>query len=241
MSPLKNSLLTALASAAFTAGCLYAIHHRRAEEAAHLRYANNRMLRLEADQVRQNQSSIARPAAAETAGAARPAQTGTATPNPTHAGGYRNEGETTPISTTAGDYLNEGQATPLATLQTIAWACDRGDNQTVAKLLCFDTAGRAKAAAYMATLPANARAPWNSLDEMAAAVFTAETMEHPFPNAMILDTATPDQISEDRVMLRLPDTPKDRTVYQKTDAGWKFVITGRMVDNYVARAAAPRD
>jgi hypothetical protein len=254
MSSLKNSLLAALASAALTAGCLCAIHNRRAEEAAHLRYDNDRMLRLEADRLRRIQSSATQPATADTVGAALPAPTDTFAPNSSNAGDDRNEDQTASVaalsvrtgtsvsnSAAAGDYRNEGQATPLATLQTFAWACDRGDNEAVANLLCFDPAGRAKAVAYMATLPANSHPQWSTPEEMAAAILTSETMERPFPGTTILDTATVEKINEDRVMLRLPDTRKDRTMYQKTEAGWKYVVTDKMVDDYIARGGRPRD
>jgi hypothetical protein len=222
MSPLKNSLFAALVSAAVTAGCLYAVHHRRAEEAARMRYANNRMLRLEADRI-QSVQAPARNAAAEPSAAAAAVSTDRPASNPAP----------------AGDYRNEGHATPLATLQTFAWACDRGDNETVAKLLCFDPTGRAKALEYMATLPANSHPQWSTPEEMAAAILTSQTMEHPFPNATILDTASVEQIGEDRVILHLPGTARDHTMYQKTDDGWKLVVTDAMVGNYLASVNVP--
>jgi hypothetical protein len=137
-------------------------------------------------------------------------------------------------------YRNEGQATPLSALQTFAWACDRGDTATVTKLLCFEGGGRAKAEAFMATLPEKTRSQWSSPEAMAATLLTADNMHHPFPDAEVLGEATAEPVGDGRVMLRLPGSPKDRTEYQKTEAGWKYVIKEAVVDAYVARASAAR-
>jgi len=133
------------------------------------------------------------------------------------------------------DYRNEGLATPLATLQTFAWACDRGDIEVVQKLLFFDGPARAKAEALLASMPSTARTAWKSPEEMAATLLTSANMNGPFPGAAILEKATVEPIREGRVMLRLPDTPKDRGEYQKTEDGWRYVITEKMVDDYLAR------
>jgi hypothetical protein len=63
-------------------------------------------------------------------------------------------------------------------------------------------------------------------------------MDSPFPSSQILDTASVEQLSADRVILRLPHTPKDRTQYQKVGDVWKYVITEAMVDHYLRQAAA---
>jgi hypothetical protein len=68
---------------------------------------------------------------------------------------------------------------------------------------------------------------------MAAALLTSQIMAQPFPNADILATATIEPISEDRVKLRMPNVPKDGTEYVKTVAGWKYVLTEKVVDNYI--------
>ena len=141
-----------------------------------------------------------------------------------------------PTEKSAEYYRNEGNATPLATLQTFAWACDRGDIETVGRLLHIDAAARPKAEAFMAALPVSARAQWKTVDEMAASLLTRSIMASPFPNADILATATIETVSENRVRLRLPDVPKDGTEYQKTAEGWKYVLTEAVVDAYINQA-----
>jgi hypothetical protein len=229
MSPLKTALIVAVVSSALTAGVVFQLHQRRAREAGRLRWQNNQM-REQANQRRSAEIQISQSPAVAPARepnavpsiAPAPAAAPTSAPNPTAI------------------YHNEGQATPLATLQTFAWACDRGDAETVAKLLYLEPGARAKAEAYGATLPKNARAQWRSVDEMAAAMLTYQAMNLPFPNADVLATATPETISADRVLLHLPDTFRSLTEYLKTDTGWKYVITEKMADEYLKRASQPR-
>ena len=220
MSPLKTSLIVALVSGALTAGALFYFHQGRIREVRHLRYQNDRM-RLEALQRNAARGVAAKPATftADT----RSGRSATAKPAPKPAEYYR----------------NEGNATPLATLQTFAWACDRGDTGAVGRLLYIDATARPKVEAFMASLPEDVRAQWKTVDEMAAAILTESIMARPFPNADILETATPEPVSEDRIKMRLPNVPKDGTEYQKTPEGWKFAITEEMVDDFINKKTSP--
>ena len=220
MSSLKSSLHAALIASLVTVGGLAFVSHRRELEAGGLRYANGQ-LRYQANLRRPSRASAVTPTTQDVA--VETAENGSP---------LRNTG-----AAAAGDYRNEGQATPLAALQTFAWACDRGDTVTVLKMLCFDAAGRTKSEAYMASLPPGARASWNSPEEMAAELLVSANMNLPFPAAPILARASIEPISADRVRLRLSGTMKDRTEYQKTDTGWKYVITEAAVDAYLAHQA----
>jgi hypothetical protein len=224
MSSFKLSLIAALLSAAATAGGFYYFQQSRAREASRLQAQNSRML-AEASQGQQTRMAAAKPVAATSnTSAAIPKSAFVAAASST----------TKP----AEYYRNEGNATPLATLQTFAWACDRGDTETVGRLLHIDAAARPKAEAFRAALPESTRAQWKTVDEMAAAVLTRSIMASPFPNSDILATATPEPISEDRVRLRLPDVPKDGTEYQRTADGWKYVLTETVVDAYINQSRA---
>jgi type II secretory pathway pseudopilin PulG len=221
MSPLKISLIVGLLSAAVTAGGLRYFHQGRVRELQSLQ-AQNERLRFEAYQRVQGQAG-AKPSTTSTTPAVAPA-----VPAPPQA----------PAGKLAEYYRNEGNATPLATLQTFAWAGDRGDIVTVQRLLYIDAAARPKAEAFMASQPENVRAQWKTVDEMAAALLTKNIMAQPFPNAEILETATVEPIGPDRVKLRMPNVPKDGTEYQKTDDGWKYVLTEKVVDDYIRQMGA---
>jgi len=222
MSPLKTSLIAALLSVVLTAGGFWYFDQTRAREAGWLQAQNNRM-RMEASRRHLAQapaSPLAVPAGSIPAGVATSTPVAAEVPAPPPAEYYR----------------NEGNVTPLAALQTFAWACDRGDTEMVGRLLHIDPAARPKAEAFRAALPEKIRAQWKSVDEMAVALLTRSIMARPFPNADILETATIEPLSEDRVRLRLPDVPKDGTEYQKTADGWKYVLTEKVVDDYIRQS-----
>lgn len=220
MSPLKLSLIAALASAALTAGGFHYLHKQKVRAVESLRAQNNRLL---------FQAHQSRPAAPEpttpTAPAEQPApqaKTQAAAPQP------------------AENYRNEGQATPLAALQTFAWACDRGDTETVGRMLHFDPSARAKAEAFLASLPEKTRQKWKSLDDMAATELTFAIMSGPFPNADVLEVVRAEPSSDERTEFRLPGTRRDRTTFQKVGDAWKYVITDAMVDGYIRHASQNR-
>jgi hypothetical protein len=224
MSPLKISVIVAVLSALVTAGGLFKLHQARMLEARHLA-ARNSQMRLEAYQRNQTRIAAANPRAAAAAIAPGGTQTTKAL--------------TSQVKPMADYYRNEGNATPLATLQTFAWACDRGDVETVGRLLHIDPAARPKAEAFIASLPESVRGQWSTVDATIAALLTRQMMAQPFPNAEILETATVEQISADRVKLRMPSVPKDGTEYQQTAEGWKYVLTEKMVDAYIKQSRSP--
>jgi len=231
---LKRSLVAAAVAAALTLATHYAVRASHLKEANRLREANDR-IRFEISQRRQAQvrnKSVPSPV-----------------PAPTHAApgelnGVSSNREATegPLNGTkreqTGDYRREGQDTPVAALQSFAWACDHGDLATMQQLIVFDAAARTKAAAYLASLPANVRAQWSSPEAMAAAMLVADGIDHPYPIAGILAQAKTEALSAERVVLHLPDTGlREHSEYQKMSEGWKYVITEEMVDRYLRRAA----
>lgn len=218
MSPLKSSLLVAVVSAAITAGCLYYLQRHQAREAASLRRQNNAM-RVQINERWHERLTTAAPPE----------------PRAEPEAGARADNSPSPRQSPVENYRNEGRATPLATLQTFAWACDRGDADTVRQLLQLDPGARSKIETFRVTLPGSVQTEWKTVDEMAVAMVTLNVMFSPFPNADILATATPEPIREGRVRLRLPGLPKDNTEYQQGTEGWSYVLTEAMVDHYIRR------
>lgn len=218
MTPLTRSAIAGSASVAITAGVLFGFRLREKTEIRTLRSANDEMM----FQI-----------------AMRPVLTGA--PNPEKLAQPPTEQSVVPPTATLESpstaYRDAGQETPIATLQTVAWACDRGDTTRLAALLHFDPAAREKAEAYLQNLPAETRAQWASPEQMAAAILAATSIHQPFPEAEILDLAAKIELQPDRIVLRLPGTLKDRTEYQQVDGSWKYVITEQMANGYLSRAA----
>lgn len=216
MSPLKTSIIAAVLSAALTGGMFHHLQKKKAREASHLRDENNRM-RYEAYA---NQAARRTPSD-KTKNTLQNFSTAPKTPD----------------AASVENYHNAGQSTAVAALQTFAWACDRGDVETVRHMLHFDPTARTKAETFLASVPEEARRRWQSVDDMAAAELTYAVMQSPFPNADILQAVPFKAISDERTEFRLPGTRRDRSTFQKIGDVWKYVITETMVDAYIQRSA----
>lgn len=136
-------------------------------------------------------------------------------------------------------YLNAGQATPVAALQTMAWACDQGDVETMARLFVIEEKSRAKVDAIYAAMPAARRAEWNSVQAFAAAIIVHDGIEQPYPGNEVLALARIEPGTEGRVTLQLPGAVVSGVVFQQTPEGWKYVVREEVVDDYVAQHLTP--
>jgi len=134
------------------------------------------------------------------------------------------------------EYRNEGNSTPQAALQSFAWACDQGDVAAVMRLIRFDQDARIRALAFMAELPEDTRKRWASPEAMAATLLVDAGMRNPFPHADVLDSASAEKISADRVKLHLAGTHRADSEYQLTSDGWKYTITSERVETYLAQS-----
>lgn len=136
-------------------------------------------------------------------------------------------------------YTNAGQSTPTAALQTMAWACDQGDVETMAGLFLIDEDVRPQANAIYEAIPAKQKAEWSSVEAFAAAIIVHNGIEQPYPGAEVLALAKIEHITESRVMLLLPGAVVSGVVFQQTAGGWKYVIREAVVAEYIARHLTP--
>lgn len=137
-------------------------------------------------------------------------------------------------------YRNEGQATPAAALQTLAWACDRGDMATMEKLQVFDAAAREKTMKFFPSLPPEIRAQWATPEAMSAALYISDGMDHPYPGAAVLEHAEFETINPTRVRLHLPGANGDDYEFQLTTEGWKVAVTMEVVDAAIKKWMRPK-
>jgi hypothetical protein len=216
MTLLKTSLLSAFAAALLTACALFLFSRHERQEIQLLNTANEK-LRIDLLAQSRSEAPLA-PGRLEPAAAAN--------------SGEPTQPDPKPVVTV---YRNEGNATAVAALQTIAWACDRGDTKTIAQMLAFEGDGRGKIAAILPQLPASLRTEASTPEELAAMVIVSGFVRRPFPAADILARATTTPLENDAVKLRLPGTTVDGGVYRKTDAGWKFTINEASVDAQIAK------
>lgn len=227
MPALKVSLCCAVATVAVTSAALFFVTRARNAEAAQLAASNALMRQNGFEHQLASQRKATSPAAAS---APRSAASGTGSDISSPRDAFDK-----PPATPPSDYRFEGQATPGAALQTFAWACDRGDTALMEKLITFESRAREKAAAYVTSLPAQARGQSANVETLAATLLVNEGMEHPLPHADFLAKGTAEKITEDLVRIRLPGTTRDGDLYQRIGQDWKFVITEKSVDTYLSR------
>jgi len=145
-----------------------------------------------------------------------------------------------PPSEPDASYRNEGMATPLNTLNTLAWACARGDLAMTEQLLTYDAEAREKAVRHFAAHPGEVPTEWPSVEAAAAALYVDDGMRHPYPTTRILALAKFEPIGSSRVLLHLPGANGDGYEFERTPEGWKLVVTMKVVDDYIAEAAKNR-
>jgi len=235
VSPHKLSLLTALVTGLLVSTGQFLVRQERQQEAARLGEENLR-LRLKISQQHQVQLSQA-----ESVGPR--IMTGPAIEGGQPTGALIEAAEVVPSKLSQllkPAYRNAGQATPVAALQTLAWACDRGDMEMMEKLQVFDPAAREKAMQYFPAMPPEIRAQWATPEAMSAALYISDGMHRPYPGAAVLEQAEFETISPTRVRLHLPGANGDGYEFQLTAEGWKVAVTMKVVDDYI-QASARRD
>ncbi len=220
MSSVKLSVLSAVAAIVLVSAWCSWLRHERNAEAHALRLAN---ARLQREAPVHNQTDVAPSPVAP--GASKFKESVAATPAPKRK------------AAATADYRFQGQATPVDALQTMAWAMDQGDVELMMRMITFDETARSRLEAHRASLPPETRAQWPTVDALAATLLTSRGINHPYPRADLLARATVEPISADRVLVRLPGTPKDREIYQKVGDVWKWVITEPLVNAYLEYAA----
>lgn len=109
------------------------------------------------------------------------------------------------------------------------------------QLIRIEPGAETKLAAYYASLPGATRAQWTDVMDMAASLLVMQGMQSPFPAADILALATFEPTKDGRYLrMILPGTSRDGTLFEKTPAGWSYVISEAAVDAYIAYATRPQ-
>jgi RNA polymerase sigma factor (sigma-70 family) len=138
---------------------------------------------------------------------------------------------TAPQPTTPNGHRDHGQTTARDAMLSFAWANDAGDVSALARLLCFEAAGREKALAVHTAMPATLRAEYATPEELYAFFLVADALLHPPPAASYVERCTVVEAGPGRVSLVRPGGQPDRWhQYQQTTDGWKFVIPDPAVE-----------
>jgi RNA polymerase sigma factor (sigma-70 family) len=120
-------------------------------------------------------------------------------------------------------YRNAGQASPLSTIETFAWASDRGDTATLAKTITFGGNGRERAQAVLSALPQEVQRQFASPEELYALFIADDALTNPPPPENVIETLAQENVGPDRATLTLPGSKWSQT-FENTPEGWKYVF-----------------
>jgi hypothetical protein len=125
-------------------------------------------------------------------------------------------------------FQNRGQATPSAAFETLVWAALKGDDATLANVTTLNSATRAQAEAFIAQLPANARANWTP-EKLGRLWFTGLFTEM---SAAQIVGETIGESDEATVRLRLANRgDEEKLAVRLTPDGWKVLVPSAAVDH----------
>lgn len=124
-------------------------------------------------------------------------------------------------------FQNRGQATPSAAFATLVWSALSGDDATLAEVTTLNSATRAKAEAFIATLPADDRATWTP-EKLGRLWFTGLFTEMPG-----LQIVGEQLVAADEAVLRLRlagRSDEEKLALRLTPQGWKILVPGAAID-----------
>lgn len=121
-------------------------------------------------------------------------------------------------------HRNQGIATPKDTLMTFAWAAHEADVEALTSLLWFDPPARAKAEEIWATMPPEVQAAYPTPEALYAFFVAADALIAPPPGAEFVARMNIVDLGPERAAARFPGSDRNNSEYQKTPAGWKYVM-----------------
>lgn len=222
-------ITVALASCGLTVGVLYHLRSREQGKLWWLREHNDRMLYQAYLRHQASLGAADRPATPAVSAQQAPAQVPAASP-----------AAETQTALQYG-YHNAGWASPDASLQSFVWACDRSDAQLLASMIALEPAERKKAENFWATLPAEVRAKWGSVEGLAANLLILSSLGNSFPSSEVLAAAPIEVQGQERAVCGTVQ----RLAFRKEGGLWKYELSADRLESLYkqisqALAAAPR-
>jgi len=129
---------------------------------------------------------------------------------------------------------NVGRATPTGAAQTLVWAMQHGDIKSAAAVLAFDPPERAKLETFIATLPENIRAEYDTPEKLMAFVMSGSPK--PIAGVQLLSQTQPDantEIHRVQVQYQSGEVRQDDLTFRREADGWKQVVSPSTVDRVI--------
>ena len=136
------------------------------------------------------------------------------------------------------EWKNAGRATPSAAVETLLWAAQGGDVDTMTRMIQLDPAARAKGDALFAQLPAATQAEYGSPEKLVALFLAKDAAV--VSGMQILGQR---DVSADVVGVRVRvandegKTKEQSFGFQRGSDGLRLIITDKVVDKYAQQLA----
>jgi len=131
-----------------------------------------------------------------------------------------------------------GKGTPSAAAESLFWAADGGDVETLSKSILLDADARAKAEEILARLPPESRAAYDSPEKLIALLLARDI------DVKALQILGENQAGDDALVnLRMQKddgkTKEEGYQFKRTSDGWRLVIPAKAVDKFGKKLSDP--
>ncbi len=128
-------------------------------------------------------------------------------------------------------YEYRGQASAEDAVLSFAWACDVADPEVLAKLVLLEDHTQAMAANVLGSMPEGVRAQCRTPEDFYGMLLAASCLEAPPPDAAIARRLMKLVVlGPDRVATRMIGSSVNFHEFQRTPAGWKYVLPAGAVE-----------
>jgi hypothetical protein len=131
----------------------------------------------------------------------------------------------------AGAWKNSGRATPSAAMETLFWASDGGDVETLAASILLEPDAREKVEAILARLPAEARVRYDTPEKFVA-LFMAREGDIRAMQVLGENVAGGDALVNVRAQKSDGKTKEEGYPFRQVNDGWRYVVTAKAADKY---------
>mgnify|MGYP001570303026 CR=1 FL=1 len=138
----------------------------------------------------------------------------------------------------ASAWKNAGKATPSAAAETLMWAADGGDVETLAKSIFLEPAAREKAEGILARLPDSMRATYDTPEKLVALLMAREGDIRAM-QVLVENKQGDDALVNLRAQKDDGKTKEEGYQFRRANDGWQMVVPGKLVDKFGKKLTEP--
>jgi hypothetical protein len=138
----------------------------------------------------------------------------------------------------ASAWKNAGRGTPSAAIETLFWASDGGEVETLAASILLEPDAREKALALLARLPDAVRAQYDTPEKFIA-LFMAREGDARAMQVLTENISGNDALVNVRAQRGDGKTKEDGYVFRRSPDGWRLVVPAKSVDKFGNKLTKP--